>query len=342
MESKTSRQAMDENSSKHLLTCNSQADALRSALVWLDREGRGQRNARALRQLLDATLVAVSRGDAPPEKDTTTLRQLLQQIDGDDATPSKSFRAAELETWWAARAEQLRQECNRQGCRWMPRLVVKPGGGRNLPSRLLFEFETTADPELAADVTEPSTGNVVMHYRMEPAKPAFWLRLLVGSRPFPIQSWRGYLLLAIAATTMLLIGLMWFGHYALWSRGQPLTTAALAQLGLVCVVTAGLWWISKPIRELPTARVTIAGPVFLALSELYGQLRTMRASDGKLKSREFSVVRHWGICPICSAEVDVDDGRKAFPDRLVGRCHDAPWEHVFSFDPVRLVGRHLL
>lgn len=31
-----------------------------------------------------------------------------------------------------------------------------------------------------------------------------------------------------------------------------------------------------------------------------------------------------------------------FPGSAGGRCHDAPLEHVFSFDPVRLVGRPLV
>ena len=332
---------MDQNSPKPLQTGNSQAEALRLALIWLDREGGGQRAARALRELLEATLTAVLRGDQPPEKDTTTLRLLLQQIDGDEATPAKSFRAAELETWWIARSEQLRQECTREGCLWMPRLVVKTGGGRHLPSRLSFEFQLIDEPEVEREEARPADQSPVVHYRIDPAKPALWLRLLVGSDPFPIQSWRGYLVLAIAALTMGLIGLIWAGLYAMWSRGQPFTTAIVAQIGMAGCVTWGLWWLTKPIRDLPTERVTMAGPAFLALSELYGQLRTMRVPDGKFKSRQFSVVRHWGICPICSAEVDLDDGRRAFPDRLIGRCHDAPLAHVYSFDPVRLVGTPL-
>jgi hypothetical protein len=67
----------------------------------------------------------------------------------------------------------------------------------------------------------------------------------------------------------------------------------------------------------------------------------MREGDSKLASRVFSLVRHWGICPVCAAEVDLASGGTAFPDRLIGRCHDAPLEHVFSFDPVRLVGEPL-
>lgn len=67
----------------------------------------------------------------------------------------------------------------------------------------------------------------------------------------------------------------------------------------------------------------------------------MPAQGRKPKLRDFAVARHWGICPICSAEVDLDSGGTAFPDRLIGRCHDAPLEHVFSFDPVRLTGEFL-
>lgn len=332
---------MDTNRSKPAQSCNPQVESLQLALEWLDREGGQQRNARVLRQLIEASVTALSRGDAPPEKDTTTLRDLLQQLDGDrDGAWSKPFRAKELANWWDARAEQLRQVCSVRGCSWTPRLLVKTGGGRGLPSRLSFEFHPTGDAEPETGTTA-SEANANLRYQMDPAKPALWLRLLVGSRPFPVQSWRGYVLLGTAALNMALIGLIWLGLYASWTQGPPITSAALAQLGLAVLVTAVLWWLSKPVRQLPTQRVTLAGPSFLALSELYGQLRTMPAPGRQLKSREFAVVRHWGICPICSAEVDLDSGGTAFPDRLIGRCHDAPLEHVFSFDPVRLVGESL-
>jgi hypothetical protein len=333
---------MDANRSKPAQTCNSQVGSLQLALEWLDREGGQQRHPRVLRELLEATLTAVSRGDAPPEKDTTTLRDLLQQLDGDRAGASaKPFRAVELANWWSAREEQLRQVCSGQGCEWTPRLVVKTGGGRGLPSRLSFEFHPVGEVEPEASTTTAEAKALLVRYQMDPAKPALWLRLLVGSRPFPVQSWRGYVLLGSAALNMVLIGLIWLGMYSSWIRPQPITTAALAQLGVALLVTAALWWLSEPVRQLPTQRVTMAGPSFLAFSELYGQLRTMPAPGRQLKSREFAVVRHWGICPICSAEVDLDSGRSAFPDRLIGRCHDAPLEHVFSFDPVRLVGQPL-
>ena len=333
---------MDSNRSKPAQTGNPQVDCLQLALEWLDREGGQQRNARILREVVDTTLTAISRGEPPPETDTTTLRALFQQLEGTGDGQSKVFRATDLGNWWESRQEQIRQQCAHAGSALTPYLVVKKGGGRGLPSRLSFDFLPTLETEPEGDIAPPETDPTRMRYQMDPVKPALWLRLMVGSRPFPVQSWRGYVLIGTAVLNMMLIGLVWFWLYTSWNRGHPVTTATLAQLGLVLLVTAGLWWSSRPVFQLPTQRVTMAGPSFLAFSELYGQLRTMPAPGRRLKSREFAVVRHWVTCPICSAEVDLDHGRAAFPDRLVGRCHDAPLEHVFSFDPVRLVGRLLL
>lgn len=333
---------MDENSSKPAQTGNPEVKSLQLTLEWLDREGGQQRNARVLRELVNTTLTAVLRGEPPPDEDTTTLRALFQELEGVGDSPLKAFRASELGNWWGSRQEQIRQKCAQEGCALTPHLIVKKGGGRGLPSRLSFEFLPTTGAEPEDDDASSEIDPNLVRYQMDPVKPALWIRLTVGSRPFPVQSWRGYVLIGSAALNIALIGLIWYGLYASWTTGHPVTTAALAHLGLALLITAGLWWVSRPVFQLPTQRVTIAGPSYLALSELYGQLRTMPVPGRKLRSREFAVVRHWGTCPICSAEVDLDSGRAAFPDRLVGRCHDAPFEHVFSFDPVRLVGRPLV
>jgi hypothetical protein len=333
---------MDPNSSKPAETGNPQVLSLQLALEWLDRDGGQQRNARALRELVEITLKAMVRGEAPPETDTNTLREILQRGEAvRSGDPVKQLRATELETWWAARVEPLRQVYAKNQCPYAPRVLVKPGGGRGLPSRLTFEFLPIEDIDAEATQTGPANAPALVRYQLDPAKPALWLRLLVGSRPFLMQSWRGYLLLGAAAFDMVLIALIWWAVLASWSVSRPVTTLDLAFLTMALLVTAGLWLLGKPIWQLPTRRVTLAGASLLAMSELYGQLRTMPVPGRKLKSREFAVVRHWGICSICSAEVDLDWGGKSFPDRLIGRCHDAPLEHVFSFDPVRLIGHPL-
>src|SRR5690606_8107993 len=104
-------------------------------------------------------------GEPAPDMDTLTLREILQQVDGDDATSGKPLSGSELKTWWQARIEPLRQECAGRDCDLVPRLVVKTGGGRNRPSRLMFDFEPAAIEELEEQAAD--SGDPVLRYRMD-------------------------------------------------------------------------------------------------------------------------------------------------------------------------------
>jgi hypothetical protein len=343
---------MTGNSPKPGETRNPQVLAVELALDWLDQSSGQQRIPMAIRHLLEATRVAFERGEAAPEKDSLTLSELWRLHRGSDAGPATPLRASEVSRWWTSRENHLAQLLADRGSDWTPRLVVHPGGGRHHATRFsiaiepveaacdnpLEPTEVAAVDTNGADEAVPSQTIV---YRVDPAKPALWLRLLVGHRPFPIDSWRGYVLLGSAVVNFVLIGFMALVSYLDWSRPRPVSTANLASLALFGLIAAGLWVQTRPIRQLPTRRVTIAGAGYLAMSELYGQLRAMHDADRKAGGRVFSVVRHWAICPICSAEIDLAEGGASFPERLVGRCHDAPAEHVFSFDPERLVGHPL-
>ena len=335
---------MDSNSAKPVETRDSQVYALQTVRNWVDQEGGRGRIPTALGALLEATSTAVARADPPPEKDGATLLEVwrLGRESGDDqASP---LRGAEVDRWWHARAEHIHQACVDRRCQWEPRLIVRTGGGRHLPTMYAFELIAIEDRDL--DIGPAGGPSAVvppggLQYRIDPAKPAWWLRVLVGSKPFAVNSWRGYILLGSTALNLILIGLIWLGIYIDWSTGRPLTSADLAMCAIALVVSAVLWTTTRPVRLLPTHRVTIANVAFISFDTVHGQLRTMREGDSKLASRVFSLVRHWGVCPVCAAEVDLAAGRAAFPDRLVGRCNDAPLEHVFSFDPVRLVGAPL-
>lgn len=337
------------NSLKPGETQNPQVLAVEIAIAWLDQHGGQQRIPMAIRHLLEATRVAFERGEAAPEKDSLTLSELWRLHRGVDAGPATPLRASEVSRWWSSRENHLAQLLADRGSDLAPRLVVHPGGGRHHATRFSIAIEparTHCDNQLGGTEVEAVEANSAdqarphqtIVYRVDPAKPALWLRLLVGRKPFPINSWRGYVLLGSAVVNFGLIGLLAFVSYLDWSRPRPVSTADVASIALSGVIAAGLWVQTRPIRQLPMRRVAMAGAGYLALSELYGQLRAMHDTDRKVGGRVFSVVRHWGTCPVCAAEVDLADGGDSFPERLVGRCHDAPAEHLFSFDPVRLVG----
>lgn len=333
---------MPANSSKPDETRNTQVFALDVARDWLAREGGRIRAAIMVDALLESTSTALARGEAPPDKDSATLLAIWQESrHGARSGSSSQLRASELQDWWKARAEQLHQACTTEGAAWLPRLVVKPGGGRGLPTLFQIALDPMQTDSAVASEESPQAEPGTLAYKISPAKPSLWLRLMMGSRPFAMISWRGYLLVGLALFDILLICLIWLGVYLLWSEPRPVSTAHLAIAGLAAFVSYLLWLGIRPIWLLPTQRVTLAGVTFLALSEFHGQLRTMPNTGRREAGRVFSVVRHWGVCPVCSAEVDIQDGGSEFPGRLVGRCADAPLEHVYSFDPVLLTGRPL-
>src|SRR3546814_10327531 len=82
---------MIENSSKPVETRNSQVCALEITRDWLHSEGGRGRIPTALAALVEATISAVERGDAPPEKDGASLYEIWRLSRG-QASPGSPPR----------------------------------------------------------------------------------------------------------------------------------------------------------------------------------------------------------------------------------------------------------
>ena len=68
----------------------------------------------------------------------------------------------------------------------------------------------------------------------------------------------------------------------------------------------------------------------------------IRESTGK-PIRKLRMVSYVSTCPLpsCNSRIEVENGGKEFHHRLIGRCLEAPLEHVYSFDRVLRIGRAL-
>jgi hypothetical protein len=98
--------------------------------------------------------------------------------------------------------------------------------------------------------------------------------------------------------------------------------------------------LHRYIDELFVFRIAMAPDLLTPLSQTNVTLEVRPAAAGDTIG-ELAFVRYSAACPLCNAAIDVEHGRKAFPDRLVGRCRASGREHVFSFDHVRKIGRRL-
>lgn len=120
-------------------------------------------------------------------------------------------------------------------------------------------------------------------------------------------------------------------------EGQNFTTFDL--LLIVCLLgfsyhSFKYWFI--PIWNLPEHRVIKAPMTFISFTEEHADIEMYRDRDRHQLTR---VTRFKGICPICSSNVILRDGKTDQRVPLVGRCVESPFAHVYSFDRILMTGK---
>lgn len=310
---------------------------------WLERNADTSKAARLLELLAGRALAAAARGIQPALVDVGTLAsQYSLEVDhANEDDPGKWVRSANMKEWWDSRESGRVAEAQRAGLAVRLQLVKRVGGGKGNQTAWGFRFEEVAPPPGTADETAqlPRGG---IQYDAEPARLIWPLRWLSPPGGFATYSRRGILLaLFILANVIIDLAIAWFAMVmVLVPSNAP--SVSIAAGG----VLAGLAWAcwrfgTRPWLRVPADRIVILPMGQLAFTQDFAQLHFVRRRHGATPGGWLSVVRHWASCPVCGSDVDLQDGGKAFPDRVVGRCAAAPHEHVFSFDPVLLQGTRL-
>lgn len=153
------------------------------------------------------------------------------------------------------------------------------------------------------------------------------------------SKWRGKALAAWVSSGFLGLTLIavfiWLG---LVLAPQMRAVTFLSGLLFVLVLGAFLYFRYRPWFRAFEDRIGPAPTVLLALAENRAvQLEV--GFDGH--DRYLALRRYTGTCPICAAQVYLDDGAPEYQRRMIGRCLDSPREHIFSFDRVSRRGVHL-
>lgn len=310
---------------------------------WLARNADNSKAARLLELLAQRALAAAERGEQPVLIDVGTLaREYSLEIEqANEHDPGKWVRSARMAEWWDSRESGRAADARRAGIEAQVTLSRRTGGGKGNQTVWGFRFEPLAQALPVADDPEPRHDGAI-HYTAEPARLALPLRWLSPPGGFAMLSRRGLLLsLLVLANVILDLSIVWLALVVMLVPGAG-GSASIAIGGFMLALAWGCWRFgTRPWLRLPSDRLVILPMGQLAFTQDFAQLHLVRRRNGATPAGWLSVVRHWAPCPICGSDVDLQEGGKAFPDRVVGRCAAAPHEHVYSFDPVLLRGRML-
>lgn len=337
---------MDQNSLKHTDSGNPELLSIRWLRDWLRCDGENCRSVQVLLELAEQTERCLERGEQPPVFEMEGLKALVYAREGgcvsDHQVANKWLPRVNLETWWNARKDVRTNQIALKGLTIKPELVCQVGGGRGNVNRFSFKFveqtELTSGAELETEASESNPH--LLRYTEEQLKAAFWFSWLLPGRPVNLRSLRGWIVMGGVMAGFLVIVLTTFLALMIVNHSGPVRGIDISWMFIAAIISAVSFLSLKPWLQLPEARTTIAPDYLLRSDQLFGQLRMIRNKDQKLAGW-VSLVRYSAACTICAGAVELSNGRRDFPGRIIGRCRDSPLEHVFSFDPVSLSGKSL-
>lgn len=315
------------------------AQAATVVVAYLDNTRQANKNQAfsVLYELATAT-AARARDGRPTDFTAANLKQGVAPDTQKDPSgwlsPSWS-KLIDLEPQWQ---EGLVDAARRLGLRFIPKLDKQPGSPAHY--QLLAVPLPPNEGRVAEFLPDVPEGGVC-YTPAAVAAPAGWLGAALKSG---VVRWttklRWTLVLTIVLGTLVGLLLLWLMFSVGLKQTRPLSLSDL--LGFLVAAAATAWVIQlyRFLDDLFTFRIIMAPDALTPLTQTNVTLEVRRASADDTVG-ELAFVRYSAICPLCDGAIDVESGRKAFPDRLVGRCRRSGREHVFSFDHVLRVGRRL-
>ena len=218
-------------------------------------------------------------------------------------------------------------------------------GGRGKESLLWLDIEKYTKDENTLDndfYIEKTTDIFKITYSRKDAnevKPSWFTKLVFKNNELKMRSVKGIAVMLFFMSGIIVEFLLVAFAFLVFLLIRDLKTLKLWEALLYCtfVPMAYLSWVGlfRPLHNLMTHRVIKAPDFFISISAENADIEMYKGKDGYKVARvtEFSAT-----CPICSAPIELADGKPDQKAPLVGRCREAPHVHVYSFDRVTLKG----
>lgn len=241
---------------------------------------------------------------------------------------------------WASKHEGVCQHLKHQGWHVVPRLIKVEGGGSGNPSRYRIAF-STADTEerqsLPAAAVPSAPQSEAVQYICEDIKDAS-LVARIFAKGYDLHGWRRVIYVAslliplLFAFFLLMLLVISVGFGAALGKKELTFALTTAALFFVVMKTIG------PLLALPNKRIVCAPWWMQSVED--DRLLEIRLPP-RYERRSVKATRYTSTCPICGSTLVAKSGGFEFYGRIVGRCEDAPAEHVFSFDHITRFGKAL-
>lgn len=297
--------------------------------------GLGTRHQRG--QLLEALAKQAIATDSArqPLLQTAYLKELISPGNSKEPSAWMSPLWSQLVKEEASWRTGLEETARRLGLAFLPKLVKSPG------SPAMYGIEPASLPVPAGEtLTDVPLGG--LRYTTEQTmQAALWLRWLVRGDSI---RWSWLPRIAMVGWFFVLLGivilLLMLAQVRASGAAGPLT---FGDLWLIVVMGTYIWIVRQYDRffsELFDMRIVMAPVIVTRFLDQGVTLELLRAENGE-KDGRLVLSKYSARCTRCDSAVEISEGGRAFPDRLVGRCRRSPREHVYSFDPVHRVGAPL-
>lgn len=241
-----------------------------------------------------------------------------------------------LSALWEIKQDGIQQYLTDRGVTDLPKLRKVEGGGSGNPSRYFIAWSENLSPsKTTVQTTQNAYTPHQIKYVCEDLNKAGLLASLFA-KGFNLSGRRRYLFalvisIPIIAGTLAIFLLI--AQLILWdSYGvERIFRSAIG----ISLFLFSLWITAGSFINLPEKRIVLA-PYWMQ-SEFNDRLIEIQ----KYPIKTIKAVHYSSTCPICQGKINAVSGKLEFWGRIVGRCENAPNEHVFSFDHVTRSGRSL-
>lgn len=269
-----------------------------------------------LKNLLDLTLSKIKESDSFPIKFSTQELYTEQYL----STQSISEWYDSISTQLNDEKDIIIQLARTNNCQYYFKIDKYKRPGKTT----LYSITAVQVPEERYILSEGG-----IKYEPDKIHLPFFIRWFDG---FTIVGWRKWLfalvilfVVLIIIVSLVLINPIYYQSLYHWFQGSF----------FFAFIAGWVYWLFRPFRMAIDHRIVEAPSVFLPFDITYGQLESTRDDE---HNRFFRIIVYKAECPICGSRIDVRNGGKEYPLRMIGCCRLSPSEHIFSFDPETLIG----